>query len=204
MNLISIFIISFLIALSGALAPGPLLAVVIAETPRRGFKTGPLVIVGHGILETIMVVLLLLGLSKFLNTPFLIKITGTLGSVILFYFGVKLLITTPEIELSSPAKSSRNLPLLGITMSLANPYWTIWWLTIGLGLLLTAQKVGLIAILFFFLGHILADFTWYSLVSFSISRGKKLLTAKRYKILITLCGLTLISLGIYFGLSVKI
>jgi len=53
MNLISIFIISFLIALSGALAPGPLLAVVIAETPRRGFKTGPLVIVGHGILETI-------------------------------------------------------------------------------------------------------------------------------------------------------
>ena len=198
MNLISIFIISFLIALSGALAPGPLLAVVIAETPRRGFKTGPLVIVGHGILETIMVVLLLLGLSKFLNTPFLIKITGTLGSVILFYFGVKLLITTPEIELSSPAKSSRNLPLLGITMSLANPYWTIWWLTIGLGLLLTAQKMGLIAILFFFLGHIFADFGWYSLVSLVISIGRKFITIRIYKIILITCGMGLIFFSIYF------
>ena len=204
MNFTSIFLISFLIALSGALAPGPLLTVVIAETPRGGFKTGPLIILGHAILETLMVGVLLLGFSRFINNPIVVKSISLLGAAVLIYFGLKLIITIPSLQLKTEKKSYKHLAILGITMTLANPYWTIWWLTIGLGLLLTAQKVGLIATLFFFLGHILADFTWYSLVSFSISRNKKLLTAKRYKILITLCGLSLILLGIYFGLSVKI
>ena len=50
-----IFMTSFVIALSGALAPGPLLAACISESTKHGFKSGPLMILGHAILEIIMV-----------------------------------------------------------------------------------------------------------------------------------------------------
>ena len=43
---------SFIVALSGALMPGPLLTVTVGEAARRGFWAGPLIMVGHALLET--------------------------------------------------------------------------------------------------------------------------------------------------------
>lgn len=57
-----IFIVSFTIALSGAMMPGPLLTAVISESMKHGRKTGPLIILGHAILEVIMVTILLFSL----------------------------------------------------------------------------------------------------------------------------------------------
>jgi threonine/homoserine/homoserine lactone efflux protein len=206
MNLISIFFISFLIALSGALAPGPLLAVVVAESPRRGFKTGPMIILGHTILETIMIGLLLLGFSKLLNNPLITRIIAITGGVILIWFGIKLFIFIPRatLQFKNEKIKSRNLPLLGITMSLANPYWTIWWLTIGWGLLLLAQKTGVKGVMAFFLGHVLADFGWYSTVSWILGTSRKFITLKLYKTILLICGLSLICLGVYFGFKLGI
>ncbi len=39
-----IFTTAFLIGLSGALLPGPLLTVAISESARQGFWTGPLLV----------------------------------------------------------------------------------------------------------------------------------------------------------------
>ena len=55
MTLVVIFFSSFMIALSGALMPGPLLTVTISEATRRGTVAGPLMILGHGILELALV-----------------------------------------------------------------------------------------------------------------------------------------------------
>ncbi len=203
MSYISIFIISFTIALSGALAPGPLLAVVIYEGAKRGFKSGPLIILGHSLLEIIMIAIIIFGLSSFINNPIILKIIFFVGAFILFAFGTKMLASVKHISLNikDSYKKSSNLVLTGITMSLANPYWTIWWLTIGLGLLLLAKKQGFIAIAIFFIGHILADFLWYSIVSFTISKGRKFISEKIYKSVVFICGLTLIGFGIYFAIS---
>jgi threonine/homoserine/homoserine lactone efflux protein len=86
-------------------------------------------------------------------------------------------------------------------MSIANPYWTLWWLTIGLGLVLGAQKGGLAAIVFFFLGHILADFGWYSLVSLAISKGRKFITLRIYRGIIFICAITLMGFSVFFLIS---
>ncbi|MEK6655195.1 MAG: LysE family transporter, partial [Thermodesulfobacteriota bacterium] len=67
MTLSTIFFSSFLIALSGAMMPGPLLTAAIGEASRRGFIAGPLLVAGHGILELVLVAALLLGLAPYLQ-----------------------------------------------------------------------------------------------------------------------------------------
>lgn len=199
MNYLSIIIISFTIALSGALMPGPLLTAVIAESTRHGFKSGPFISLGHALLEAIMVGFIIFGFTHFIHNPAVILTISLVGSLILLYFGISMLfsIRRLSVDFKNNRQKSSSLILLGITMSISNPYWTIWWLTIGLGLVLGAQKQGFLAIGLFFLGHILADFGWYSIVSFVVSKGRKFISLKVYKIIISVCGLILIGFSIY-------
>jgi threonine/homoserine/homoserine lactone efflux protein len=200
MSYISLFIVSFTIALSGALMPGPLLAAVIYESTRHGSKTGPLFVLGHAVLEMLMITVILFGFSHFLSNPLILRIIAIVGSIILFCFGLSMIISLPRLTLpqaGAPTKPA-NLVWLGITMSLTNPYWTIWWLTIGLGLVLAAHKQGLLAIVVFFGGHISADLGWYSLVSLMIHKGRKFISDRIYRGMVLGCALVLIGFACWF------
>ncbi len=204
MSYLSIFAVSFTIALSGALSPGPLLTFVIAGSLKYGGRTGPVVIAGHAVLEILMVAALTLGIGKLINKPIIISAVSITGALILLYSGIALLRSIPEFSFDgviTETRYSSTLFLQGITMSIANPYWTVWWLTIGLGLLLSSSEKGLIGLSFFFTGHILADIIWYSFVSYSISKSKKFLSLKVYKRILGICASIIILFGIYFGIS---
>jgi threonine/homoserine/homoserine lactone efflux protein len=197
---LSIFMLSFTIALSGALMPGPLLAAVIYESTRHGFKTGPLFILGHAVLEMLMIAVIIFGFSRFLSTPLALRVIALAGSGILLYFGLGMIRSLPRLTLPKagiPGKPS-NLVWLGISMSLTNPYWSIWWLTIGLGLVLAAHKQGLLAIIVFFAGHISADLGWYSLVSLMVHNGRKFISDRIYRGMVLCCALALIGFAVWF------
>lgn len=201
MDYFAIFSLSFTIALSGALAPGPLLAAVISQSASHGAKTGPLFILGHGIAEIAMVALIALGSARFVNNPAALKLIALLGSGVLVYFGISLLLSLKAASLEPQAarQSNSRLALMGITMSLSNPYWTVWWLTIGMGLVLAAQKRGLAGIAVFFLGHILADLGWYSFVSFSLGKSARRMNVRVYRFLLAVCAILLIGFGVWFA-----
>ena len=86
----------------------------------------------------------------------------------------------------------------GIVVSLANPYWTIWWATIGLGYLVIGLRFGLVGVAVFFAGHILADLAWYTLVSVGIASGRGILPDRVYRGMLALCGVVLIGFGAWF------
>ncbi len=65
-ELAAIFGGSFTLALSGALMPGPLLTVTVAESARIGFRAGPLLMTGHAVLELLLVIAIVYGLGPFL------------------------------------------------------------------------------------------------------------------------------------------
>lgn len=189
LTLVAIFASSFLIALSGALMPGPLLTVTVSESPRRGAVTGPLMILGHGILELGLVIALLLGLAPILKQDAVFISISLAGGGILIWMAVSMFRSLPNLYLdldASPGKP-RNLILSGIILSLANPYWTIWWASIGLGYIMSSAKLGAAGIISFFAGHILADFIWYSFISYSVSRGRRFLSNTLYRGLIGGC-----------------
>jgi threonine/homoserine/homoserine lactone efflux protein len=201
--LITIFATSFVIALSGALMPGPLLTITLSESARRGFRAGPLIVLGHGILELFLVLLLLLGLAPILKNDQVIGSVGVVGAVVLIWMAVGMIRSLPSLSLErvSQGSQSTNPVWAGILMSLANPYWIIWWATIGLGYILYSFTVGLLGVLAFFAGHILADLGWYAAVSFTVAHGRRFMSDRIYKGVIACCALALLGFAIYFGFA---
>ena len=201
-SLLGITLSSFLIALSGAAMPGPVLTVTVSETAKRGFKAGPLIVLGHGLLEMVLIALILFGFAAFVTSPGVIGLIGLAGGVVLLGLAYGMLKDLPNLHLDlSPGEDAPGNPIVaGILTSLANPYWTIWWATIGLGYMVFAMKFGMAGVLFFFIGHITADLAWYSGVSFLVTRGKRYISDSVYRGIILVCAMVLVFFAFVFGI----
>ena len=180
--------------------PGPLLTVTISESSRRGFITGPLLIAGHALLELVLVVALLIGLAPFFQMPTVFVVTALTGAMILFWMAFNMFRSLPSLTISwEEDKTKGNHPIVsGIIMSIANPYWIIWWATIGLGYILYSWQFGFWGITFFFAGHTLADLAWYTLVAAAVAGGRHFLTDRLYRSLIAVCAVFLVLFACYF------
>jgi threonine/homoserine/homoserine lactone efflux protein len=175
----------------------------VGEAARRGFWAGPLIILGHALLELALVLLLLVGLGAWLHRPLVLGAVGIVGAGLLGWMGFMLLKASrhSKLEFNPRTHSGLNPVLAGVLMSAANPYWLIWWLTIGLGYVLFSSKYGLLGVGLFFLGHILADFAWYSLVSGAVAQGRRFLSDHLYRYFLAACGCFLFAFGGYFGVQ---
>jgi threonine/homoserine/homoserine lactone efflux protein len=86
----------------------------------------------------------------------------------------------------------------GVFLSLFNPYWSMWWATVGLLYITQALGGGLLGITSFYSGHILSDLIWFSLVSGAVAGGKRFISQKLYSGALAVCGLFVTGLGVYF------
>jgi len=200
MNLIGIFLSSLMVAFSGAIMPGPLLIVTIAQTAKKGIWSAVFLTIGHAILEATLIAGLALGLIKLVQKEIIFIIVGLAGGAMLIWMGTMLAksaLSRKDIAFLSVDKNrSRSSPLLsGILVSLSNPYWILWWLTIGLAYLIAAIKFGIAGIILFFTGHILADFIWYGFVGFAIVTGRKFFNQMVFKVIFGICGAFLLFWG---------
>lgn len=206
----AIFVSSFIIGLSGALMPGPLLAVAVRDSARRGPSAAPLLIVGHGILEGALVALILLGLAEWLKGEAATAVISLVGGAVLLWMAVGMArevrtLTAPGNGAAStggdggkPGGAGRSV-LDGIAVSLSNPYWSLWWATIGLGYLVVSKSLGAAGVAAFFAGHILSDFAWYMTVGFAVSMGRGRLSDRLYRGIVGGCAACLVMFALWFG-----
>ena len=203
MILMTIFASSFVIALSGAMMPGTLLTVTISESSKKGVLAGPLLILGHGILEIVLLIALFMGMAPLFKEEWFFIFISIAGGSILLWMAAGMFRSLPSLTLSlEPGdEKSGNIILTGILMSAANPYFIIWWATIGLGYILQSSEYGLAGILSFFSGHILADLTWYTIISTAVGKGRSFFSDKVYRGIIGCCAgfLVLFSVYLFFG-----
>ncbi|MDZ7696820.1 MAG: LysE family transporter [Deltaproteobacteria bacterium] len=202
--------------------PGTLLTYTIiksAKTRRRGYLMGVWIITGHALLEMVIIILLIFGFSFVLKNVYVVRIIGVVGGLILIFFGAGIVrnvyqgkIRTDFLNPSDPNGPSSDVrrgnwlenPFVGgILISMANPYWWVWWATIGFAFMiqfnLSLQNWhGLLA---FFLGHEAGDLIWYVVVSTLSFFGIRKLNQKLYYLILACCGLFMIFFGIYLGLS---
>ena len=210
-NPAAIFASSFIIALSGALMPGPLLAVTIRHTSRQGFCAAPLLVLGHAVLEAALLCLLLFGLTEWIQGEAAIIAIALVGSAMLLRMAagmareVRTIRFTPGQEAAGsgvdddPAGGWLRPVIDGIVTSASNPYWSLWWATIGLGYLLLSQSQGAAGILAFFSGHILADAAWYLFVGTAVSAGRGWFTDRAYRFVVAGCAVFLVFFALSFG-----
>lgn len=206
MAYLSIFFTSMIVALSGAMMPGPLLTINISESVRRGAIAGPLLMAGHAILELLMVAALMLGLSPLFKNDVFFVFVALAGGTAMFWMAFGMFRSLPTLTVHSSVAVDRknNLVVAGALMSLANPYWIIWWATIGIGYITHCQKMGFAGVGVFYSGHILGDVLWYVAISIAISKGRRLFTDRTYQVMIGCCGAFLVAFAgylVYSGIS---
>ena len=196
---------SFGVGLSGALVPGPMLTVTISDSVKKGFKAGPLIILGHFITELAIMLAILAGLGWIIGSQTAVFIIGTFGGLVLIFMGYN--ISKPDKILSDIEKEEYGTQKYGSVMggiitSLSNPFFYIWWATIGCTFMFKGLELaGIVGLLGFIIGHWSADLSWFSTISFFSSRGSKVMADRTYKVIMMICGVFLVLLGFYFILS---
>lgn len=194
------FWFGFVVGLSGALIPGPLLAFVVSDSTRKGWKSGLLAAVGHNLVESVIVLIIVVGLAVVMKSMVFQRTVGLIGGACLLIFGALNLraVVRGELSVEEDVISHYGSILGGIAFTIINPTVPLWWATVGLLMLMDALTTTLLGGVFWVLGHYCSDIGWYSLVSISLSRGKRYINVKLQKLIIAACGMFLIALGVVF------
>jgi threonine/homoserine/homoserine lactone efflux protein len=202
MDLLNFAATVIIITASGALAPGPLFFVTISHGMKTGTKSGIIFSIAHTIVEFSLVMLLALGLLSISNEPFVRIIVGVAGGAVLIFFGIfqirSSLLFNPRPE-EYEVKDSRRLLVLGLALTGLNPYFIIWWLTIGANLIFVSLEfAGLFGVLFMYICHVWVDYVWLTLLAKLAKRSNRILNQKWYRILMIIFGIILIYFGFIF------
>ncbi len=203
----AIFITALIMGFSGAMMPGPVTAVLGEHALKKGFKASPLITLGHGVMELALVLLLFFGLGRYLALEAVTGGIGLVGGVVLAWMAYGMirggLAGTMSLNGAASqggeASGAAGSVMAGVLATAANPYWYLWWGTVGAAYMALAQEHGLTGALAFFGGHILADFLWLSFLAVILVTGKKFITDRMYNGLLVLFGVFLAGLALYFA-----
>jgi threonine/homoserine/homoserine lactone efflux protein len=196
-DIIQMVFLGFVIGLTGALAPGPTLVATINASINGDWMTGLKISLGHAIVELFLVILILLGLAT-VALPYT-SVIAEIGGIALVVFGALTIAGSRQATMNtSPVQPVANPYLAGLVTSAANPYFWIWWLSIGSAMVIAGLEGGLILAGAFMIGHWTADTVWYTLVSTGVSQGRALLSDTAYRKIMVFCGIFLILFGIYY------
>ncbi|MFQ6058508.1 MAG: LysE family transporter [Anaerolineae bacterium] len=207
-GLIAITVSWALLSLSGVMSPGPISALAFSEGTLRGFRAGPLISVGHALTELVMVIGLAVGLSRVLQHNLVAGTIGLGGGAVLLWMGFGLVRSgwRGQVMLnaqSSPRKGAAHLGLVsaGVLLSVSNPFWLLWWATVGSANMLTFLRYGLIGLAAFYVSHILMDFGWNSFLALIGTSGRQVLSERVYRGILVACGFFLMLFSVYFVYS---
>lgn len=187
--------------------PGPLLALTVSSVAERGFWAGPTLVLGHAIAEIITVLALAKGLSKILRKPAVIGGIGLLGGAFLSWMAYGLLTsaaTPPALQPGATSSSAFGIATIfsGLLVSVTNPYWLLWWATVGTTYVaLSLQSRGTAGLSAFYIGHEMSDIAWYAVVSLAVATGARFIKPVVYQGLLFVCGAALVCLAAYFIIS---
>jgi len=131
-------------------------------------------------------------------------IIAGIGGVALMIFGTLTILESRHAHINSGQRTpvdDRTVArpfVAGVVTSISNPYFWLWWFSVGSALMISAYAGGFATAAAFILGHWTADLGWFTLVSASIHRGRFFLGEREYCWTLTACGIFLIFFGGYY------
>ncbi len=186
-----------IISCSGAMQPGPVTASVITMGARNRWA-GTLMALGHGIIEFPLMVVIILGLGEYFKLAKVQIVIGLAGGVFLILMAAQSFLGLRAKTESEPKAVKDNPILAGIILTASNPYFLIWWATVGLALATQASQWGIWAFGLFALAHWSVDLVWLQVLSFASYKGSVLLGRHGLRIVLMICAAALFFFGVFF------
>jgi threonine/homoserine/homoserine lactone efflux protein len=199
----------FVISFSGALSPGPLTTMAIAEGSRRGKWSGWWLAVGHGLAEGVYVaaiaLLLWLGREALLKQPLVVGLIALVGGAFLGWMGWSMALAAWRSQLvltgEPPRKAQIGLIPAGVFFSISNPYWWIWWALLVSLYIRDSLVWGVWGVAALFVVHWLTDVGWLTGLSWLTSSGHTMISQQVYRWVMIACGAVLFFFGISFVIA---
>jgi len=194
------------ITASGALAPGPLTFAMLMHSSKEGARSGFFFAIGHTLVEFPLVLALALGLLAAISQPLVKSSIGIVGGAGLIAFGIFQIYKTVTHVSSEDTLMIRRLPtsslLLGLALTALNPYFILWWLTIGSVLIIQALVFGaFLGVLLMYVSHVWMDYAFLTGLAHFAKKGMKLFGSKYYNGVLIAFGIILIYYGATFVLQ---
>ena len=205
MNIIDFAAQIIFVSTSGVLSPGPLFFANLIYGSKQGFSSGVKIALGHTIVELPLIILLglgLLGFSFFTLTKESIRIIGLVGGIAIIFFSMSQINNTMKrridadrvsskhngsnnylFKISNKGKRLEGPLILGLTFTALNPFFIVWWLTVGLKLISDSVYLfGIVeGILILFSLHIWMDYAWLAVTAYLASKGRLILKERLYQ-----------------------
>jgi threonine/homoserine/homoserine lactone efflux protein len=202
MNALEFGIEVITLSASGVLAPGPLFFANLAYGTQHDRWSGIKVAYGHTIVELPLIIILAAGLVAFDTAKKYTGVIGVIGGIaILVFAGLQIASIFKQIhgyEKNSNSLGSKGPIIGGIILSALNPFFVLWWFTVGLKLVVDSEVFGVVnGIAILFALHIWMDYAWLGSTAYLASIGASVLRSKYYPAL--RLGLTVVL--IYYGVS---
>jgi len=187
------------ISLTGVMFPGPVTAVTVA----KGYShkhAGASIAVGHAVVEIPLISAIYLGLSHFMNSARVMDIIYVVGGLMLFYLGFRMFRNIGDRP-GEIGGLPGNSVVAGIVITGTNSAFYMWWVTLGVALVVGAAKYGLAGLLLFAAVHGLCDLAWLEVLSVSTFKSRNWWTYGVQRVVFRLCALVLVGFGMWFLVS---
>ena len=193
--LLSVVVISF----SGVMMPGPMFAVTLAKSYRSPWA-GVWISLGHAVVEVPLILLIYFGFARFFQNSIAQLVLSVLGGGVIIWMGINMFRIRREIVLEG--KDLRYSAFTaGIFTSALNPFFLIWWATVGALLVMRFNDFGLGGLTVFICVHWLCDLAWLSLVAVLVYKTHKFWGKRFQEGVFILCSLLLVGFGGWYMVS---
>jgi threonine/homoserine/homoserine lactone efflux protein len=123
---------------------------------------------------------------------------GLVGGGFLVHMGVQLLLSLRNLEATNAKSHNRHPVTIGVILTAGNPYFLMWWATVGLNLSIEARALGPLAFVIFALLHWLCDAVWLESLSYASFKGTTVFGPRSQRIVLAVCSAAMIVLGVWF------
>ncbi len=193
--LLSVVAISF----SGVMMPGLMFGITLAKSLKSPWA-GAQIALGHAIIEIPLILLIYFGFARFSPNDVVQLVLSILGGGMIIALGIAMFRARAEL-----VQKGKDLPynafIAGILTSVLNPFFWLWWATIGTMLVMKFLDFGATGLIVFIIAHWLCDLVWLSFVSVLVYRTQSLWGRKFQEGLFITCSLLLIGFGGWFLIS---
>jgi threonine/homoserine/homoserine lactone efflux protein len=184
------------ISLSGVMMPGPMFAVTLAKSYKSPWA-GAHISLGHAVIEVPLILLIYFGFARFFENSTVQLALSVAGGAMIVWMGISMFRARREVA-RGEKDLSYNAFTAGIITTGLNPFFLLWWATIGAMLIMRFLDFGPLGLILFIIVHWLCDLVWLSIVSVTVYKTHSLWGLKIQEWVFIACSLLLIGFGIWF------